>query len=99
LTTAAYDIGDTRRLQTTFKGIDGVNADPTTVTFELQKPDGTLTTYIYLTDAELVKSTTGIYYVDWPFTVSGRHKVHWNGTGAVATAEPTEIHIRRKEAL
>ena len=87
-----------RRLTVTFTNLAGVVADPTGVSFYIRNPDGTATSYVYGTDAELVKSATGIYYVDFAVTLSGRHVYRFVGTGAVATAENGEFYARRNEA-
>ena len=96
--TPAHDIGDLRRLTVTFTDIAGIAADPTGVSFSIRKPGGTVTSYVYATDAQLVKSATGIYYVDFAVTLSGRHVYRFVGTGAVSTAENGEFYARRNEA-
>lgn len=98
MTTEAHDIGDLRRLTVTFTNLAGTITDPTAVNFSIRKPDGTATAYVYGTDAELVKSTTGVYYVDFALTLPGRHVYRWVGTGAVETAETGEFYARRNEA-
>jgi len=98
MTTAAHDIGDLRRLTVTFTNLAGTITDPTAVTFSIRDPAGVITTYVYLTDAALVKSTTGVYYVDYAITLPGRHAYRWVGTGAVETAEMGEFYARRNEA-
>jgi len=96
--TTSYDIGDGRRFTATYTDIDGAAADPTTVTVRIREPDGTVTAYVYGTDAEVVKSTTGVYYVDWTFNQTGRHQVRWEGAGDVTTAQQTEVYVRRTYA-
>lgn len=99
MATPAYDIGDTRRLTATFTNLAGAATDPTTVTFKVKVPDGTITTYIYGTHAELAKSATGVYYVDYSITQAGRYSYRFEGTGTVATAENGEFYARRNEAV
>ena len=96
--TTAFDIGDTRRLTVTFTNLAGANTDPTGVTFTIKKPDGTITTYVYGTDSQLVKSAVGIYYVDYSIALAGRHVYRFAGTGAIVAAENGEIYARRNEA-
>ena len=98
MATPAYDVGDTRRLTATFTNLAGAATDPTGVTFSIKKPDGSSTNYIYGTDGQLVKSGTGIYYVDFSITLPGRHSYRFAGTGTVATAENGEFYARRNEA-
>jgi len=94
MVTTVYDLGDTRRLQVTFKDIAGVVADPTTIDFKMLEPDGVLTTYT-VPAAQVTKVGIGIYYVDWLFTKRGRHKAEFIGTGAVAQVVPYENYIKR----
>ena len=44
---------------------DGVTAvDPMALAVSVKAPDGTIMTYTYGTDAELVRSAVGSYYID-----------------------------------
>ena len=96
--TPSYDLGDMRRLTVTFTNLAGFVADPTGVSFSIRNPDGTATAYVYGTDAELVKSAVGIYYVDFAITLVGRHVFRFSGTGAVSTSETGEFYAKRNEA-
>ena len=99
MTTAAHDIGDLRRLTVTFTNLAGTAADPTTVTFRLVRPDGTVVTYSTAdSPATITKSSTGVCYTDYAIAVSGRHVYLWSGTGAIVTAEQGEFYARRNEA-
>lgn len=75
-----YDVGDTVRVQGVFKNSSDVVVDPGTVTFKLKSPGGTVTTYVYGTDAQVVKTGTGTYYVDALPTLEGRYSYRWAGT-------------------
>lgn len=81
----AYVIGALVRLTATF-AVAGVNTDPTVVTFKIRVPSGTVTTYVYGVDAQLVKSATGVYYVDYTTTAAGDHAWRMAGTGAAIGA-------------
>jgi len=91
-----YDIGDARRLQATFKDITGTNTDPTTVTFSIKEPNSTAVDYIFGTDAEVVKSTSGVYYIDWICTKFGEHLFRWEGTGTVTAAEEGSFTVKKR---
>ena len=88
----SYPVKQKVRCSVTFS-VNGTPTDPTTVTFFLQKPNGTEVTYVYLTDTELVRDSAGRYHVDvvveaidsvWPPAWSYR----FEGSGAVtASAE------------
>ncbi|MGD9879036.1 MAG: hypothetical protein AB7E70_20935 [Hyphomicrobiaceae bacterium] len=91
-----YDKGDLVKLSTSpaFKDADGEAADPTAVTFRIMEPDGTETTYVYGTDAELVKAGTGDYYVHWTCAKEGRHSYRFEGTGTVTAAGEQVFDVR-----
>jgi len=87
---ASYDVGDVVRCTGTFTTAAGVATDPTAVNFKVRTPAGTVTTYVYGTDAELVKASTGVYTVDVPLTTTGTwaYRFYSTGTGQAA-AEAT----------
>jgi hypothetical protein len=77
-------VKDTKcRLTCTFYDISNALADPTTVTFSIKLPAGTTTSYIYGTDAELVRASTGVYYVDFLFNAKGAYIYRFLGAGSV----------------
>ena len=79
----SYDIGDKIRCQGTFQDSDSVNTNPTATVFKFKTPGGTTTTYTYGTDAELVRSATGIYYADITIAEEGIYHYRLEGTGTV----------------
>lgn len=92
--TESIDIGDSKRFSIAFTDIANAAADPTAVTAVITEPDGIATTYVYGTDAELVKDGVGNYHVDFVFAKQGRHKIKLTGTGAINSAEYVEIWVR-----
>lgn len=89
----SYTIGTQVRLSATF-AIAGVATDPTAVTFKIRVPAGTITTYVYGTDAQLVKSATGVYYVDHTTAAEGIHAWRMAGTGTVVAAEEQRFEVK-----
>jgi len=81
-----YNEGTLITLTAVFKDTAGTEADPTTVTFRLKKPDETVIVYVYGTDAELVKDSTGNYSVGYTPDMGGDFIYRWEGTGAVEVA-------------
>lgn len=77
--------GDIVRLQTTITDITGAAADPGGLTFTMNAPDGTVTTYVYETAQEIVREALGIYYVDWPIALVGPHRYQFKATGTNAS--------------
>lgn len=105
----SYDIGDKIRLgnqagenedgteRGAFTDITGAAADPTTVSLELKKPDGTDVVYGYPTgaDGNLTKETTGRYYRDVSLDQAGLWQWTLAGTGVVETSEQGSFFVRR----
>ena len=90
----AYDLGDTRRLSAAFTitGNSPPAVDPTSLTFSMREPDGTVTSYVYgSSPASLIKDSTGNYHVDWLIAQVGKHYYRWIGTGAAAEADTDEF--------
>ena len=59
-----YEYGSSPTITATIKNAAGTLVDPATLTFKFKQETGATTTYVYGTDAELVKSVTGVYYVE-----------------------------------
>ena len=91
--TATIDIGDRVTVTAAFVNDADAAVDPTTVTFHQQMPDGTITSYVYGTDAEVTKSSTGNYTFKRTATQAGTHVVRCVGTGAAIAAEKTTYQV------
>jgi uncharacterized protein YfaS (alpha-2-macroglobulin family) len=76
-----YTIGALVRCSAAFTTAAGVAQNPGAVSFTVREPDGTATTYVYGTDAELVRASTGNYYVDVDATEAGTWRFRFAGTG------------------
>lgn len=80
-----YQVGSLVTLSAAFD-VAGVATNPTATTFRIREPSGTVTTYLYGSDNELVRDSAGRFHVDWSATEAGEHRVHWQGTGAAQGA-------------
>ncbi len=69
------------RVAVNFQDEDRVDTDPSTVTFKLHSPVGVTTSYVYGTDAALIKANVGDYYIDVTPNQSGRWVYRWESTG------------------
>lgn len=76
-------VGATVTLAILYNDTNGNDVDPTTVTFEAYSPSGITYTYVYGTDAEVVRRDTGDYYVDFVPDESGRWRYRWTSTGTL----------------
>lgn len=88
-----YDVGDLVRCTATF-ATNGTNVDPSAVTFKKKTPSGTITTLTYGPDAALVKSATGIYYVDVSATEPGEWSVRFAATGTGQSAGERKFRVQ-----
>jgi len=89
-----YDIGDSIRVTCTFTNLAGANTDPTAVKVTVKDPSAHETKYVYGTDPEVVKSATGIYYIDVTIDEQGRWWFRWDATGALTAAVEESVKIR-----
>lgn len=92
-----YDKGDLVRNTGTWTDAAGAAVDPTTVVFKYTDPGGVTMTLTYSTDPEVVRSSTGIYYVDVSIDEVGRWITRWESTGTGQAAGEGEFYIRRSE--
>lgn len=67
--------------------------DPATVTFKVKLPAGTTTTYVYGTDAQLVKAGTGRYYVLLDLDTTGSYTYRFESTGTYKGAEEQRLDV------
>lgn len=70
--------GSTVRITGEFFDSDDVDTDPSTsITFKLRSPTGVETSYVYGTDAEVQKQSTGNYTADIYLDEGGRWLYRW----------------------
>lgn len=82
----SYILGQEVRVKATFTDMDDAPVDPTVATIIIRSPNGAETSYIYGDDVEVVKESTGIYYVDFVPTAAGYWRSRGKGTGAATGA-------------
>lgn len=81
-----YDVGDKVRLSAAFTDENEVATDPTTVTVRYRKPDESTVVKVHVTDAEVVKDSTGNYHIDISVDAAGKWFYRWEGTGTLEAA-------------
>ncbi len=91
-----YDVGDVARLSAAFTQT-AVAIDPSTVTVTYVTPSGNTTVYVYAVNAELVKASTGNYYVDVALTAAGIYRWRWVSTGTGAAASEGWLQVRQQD--
>jgi uncharacterized protein YfaS (alpha-2-macroglobulin family) len=92
-TIRVYQEGDLVRATGVFKNAADVAIDPTTVRFKFTKPNGVQTTYLYLTDVQLVRDSTGNYHVDISADLPGEWYYRWESTGNGQAAEDHQFTV------
>lgn len=88
----AYARGSLVRLSAAF-AVSAAATDPSTITFKVKVPAGTVTTYVYGTDVQVVKDSTGNYHVDWAATAEGIHAWRFEGTGTCQAAAEQQFTV------
>ena len=69
------------RLRASFQDSTGSPVDPDTVKFLTRSPYGRTVTYVYGTDAQVQRASTGIYTADFTPEEAGRWHYRWETTG------------------
>ena len=92
-----YDVGDKIRMSAAFTDIDDAASDPGGVQFKIRAPSGTVTTYVYGTDAEVVKDSTGNYHVDYLIATAGRYRYRFAGVTSGQAAAPGAFRVQNSE--
>ena len=71
------------------------NQDPGGLTFEFRNPAGTLASYVYGTDSQLVREAAGVYYVALSLDTIGRWHYGFKASGAYQSAAGAELDVLR----
>ena len=92
-----YQVGDLVKCSGTFT-VGGTPTDPTITTFRFMSPDHVLTSYVYNTDAQLVRDSAGVFHVNLSVTLSGIWHFRFEGTGAAQAADESEFFVEESFA-
>lgn len=84
----AYDLADVVPLTVTIRDAAGAPADGGTVVLTIERPDGTTVT------PSVAHAGTGVYQVDYPPTMAGRHVAQWVCTGANTSGYTDVFDVR-----
>ena len=76
----AYIVGDLVRVYVNFVA-SGLPTDPTTVILKYKSPGGTVTTWTFGVDTQVVKDSVGNYRADINANAGGTWYFRWEGTG------------------
>lgn len=82
----AYIQGSLIRVSAVFL-VNSAPTDPTTIVLKFKNPTGTITTWTFGTDNQVVKESLGTYRADINANVGGTWLFRWEGTGAAQAAD------------
>lgn len=88
-----YDVGDRITLHADFYNREDVLADPTSVSAEINCPDGQI---IEILDVDIDRVSQGKY--EYEYLVAngyGYYYVTWRGTGSIAIVREKKFPVRR----
>lgn len=92
-----YDIGDVVRVSSTFTDTGGNRADPTTVYFAYETPDGTAYSTTYTGIGDIVQASTpstGVFYYDITTTGLGQYEYRFSSTGLITASAESYFSVR-----
>lgn len=89
-----YSKGDLVRCSASFATSAGAATNPTAVLFQVKTPAGSTTTYTYGTDAQLVRASTGNYYVDVDASQVGTYHYRFYSTGTGQAADEGSFRVK-----
>lgn len=81
------------RASAAFTNSAGTALDPDAVKVKVRTPAKVTTEYVYGTDAEVVKDSTGNYHLDIDASLSGLYYVYWYSTGTGQAAEESSFEV------
>lgn len=93
MTIQIFDIGDTVKMQATFKDDSGDLSDPASVTLTVKDPDGDTST------PSVTKESTGVYYGTVQVDTAGTWRYRFESTGTPTLAEEGTFKARVSEVV
>lgn len=94
-----YDQGDLVRAEGVFTNAAGTAIDPTAVKVTVRRPGGQVATYVYGTDAAVVKDSTGNYHIDIDAHSPGTWYYRWWSTGTGQAAGERAFQVAPAKAV
>jgi len=92
--TTEYIIGQEVRLNASFTDSNDAFYDPTVLLFKLISPTGTLSTYQYGLNPEVIRDGVGVYYIDISVSQVGSYHWRWEADGANRTSLDGSFIVR-----
>lgn len=77
------------------KDAAGALIDPGTLTCKVANPHGQVTTYLYGTDAALVRDSLGTFHIDVDVPIAGAYPYRFFSTGTGQASQEGEIVVTK----
>ena len=84
-------VGETVKFTANISNLKNKLEDPVGIMFKIKDPLGVLTTYLYGTDAQLLKDSLGKYTIDLILPIAGKYKIRWETTAPNISIEENTI--------
>jgi hypothetical protein len=91
-----YVVGNVLKLAANFKN-GSTDVDPGSIVLKIKSPLGTIQTYTYGDDADLVKDSTGDYSFNYSPAYEGRYSFRWAGLGTNASAAESSFVVTESQ--
>lgn len=92
-------IGQAARISVDVKDFGGTLADPGALRLKVKPPTSELQTFVYGTDAALVKDAVGKYHVDLTLNASGAWAYRWECDAPNAGAIEGALQVRKSAVI
>ena len=93
----SYFVGNVVRVQGNLADLDGTPGDPGGVVVKYRTPAGTIASKTYGTDAEVVRTGTGLYQMDVTANLEGVWSYRFESTGNRAAATEGRFTVRESQ--
>ena len=93
----SYFVGNVVRVQGNLADLDGTPGDPGGVVVRYRNPAGIITSKTYGTDAEVLRTGTGVYQMDIVANVEGIWTYRFEATGNRAGATEGRFTVRESQ--
>ena len=94
-----YLVGEVCHLPLRITDLDGLAADPGSVTLKIKRGAGAITAYAYGSAPEVVRDATGRYHADIELTAAGLWSYRWELTAPNAGAAEGVINVQKSRVI
>jgi len=93
---STFDVGEPVQLQAEIK-VDDVLTDPSSLQVQVKDPDGTVVSFTWPGDSEVVRDSVGLFRFDFPVLIAGRHVYRYNAIGLAEGVEEKSFLVKESE--